>query len=311
MKSFYDKEDYTFEDIQSLIDNQVEESIYLDFKEFGALQKSEGKKLDISKDVASFANSDGGIIVYGIKELEHKASELSYVDGNIFTKEWLEQIINSSIQRRIEGIMIYPIRYNNDVTKTVYVIKIPFSYDAPHLSKDNRYYKRFNFSSVPMEEYEIRQSYERKRRSKLEIEMLGWELQISTESVEITFIGTIYNSSNVVEPNYKVNVYFAPFNHMLNISYPQSSSSYMDYTNMGSQRMKVSSVARMPIFPNETLTGIRFSMNVQRENVVMAFEELDIEFRVMYPFGEDIYKVDNNRLISSIMNKIKEHDSFE
>src|SRR5690606_323211 len=47
--------------------------------------------------------------------------------------------------------------------------KIPFSYNAPHISKDNRYYKRYNFSSVPMEEYEVRQSYNRKEATLLQI----------------------------------------------------------------------------------------------------------------------------------------------
>ena len=90
MKSFYDKDDYTTEDILSLITNEVEESIYLDFKECRALDKSDSVKRDISKDVSSFANSDGGMIIYGIKEENHKASSLSFIDGNVYTKEWLE-----------------------------------------------------------------------------------------------------------------------------------------------------------------------------------------------------------------------------
>ncbi|MDN3669776.1 ATP-binding protein [Echinicola jeungdonensis] len=112
MKSFYDKEDYKISDIQSLIDNEVEESIYLDFKASDALGKTDGKKKEISKDVASFANSDGGIIIYGIKEENHKANSFTYIDGNEFTKEWLERVINSSIQRRIDEIKIIPIRQN-------------------------------------------------------------------------------------------------------------------------------------------------------------------------------------------------------
>src|SRR4051812_3819350 len=101
MKSFYDKEDYTIEDIESLIKNEVEESIYLDFKEARSLEKTDNKRKDISKDIASFANSDGGILIYGINEQNNKASSYSFIDGNEFTKEWLEQVINSTIQRHI------------------------------------------------------------------------------------------------------------------------------------------------------------------------------------------------------------------
>ena len=38
----------------------------------------------------------------------------------------------------------------------IYVISIPQSTRAPHMASDKRFYKRFNFESVPMEEYEVR-----------------------------------------------------------------------------------------------------------------------------------------------------------
>ncbi len=104
MKDFYEKTEYSYEDIIGLIENEVEESIYLDFKDAKALDKSDNKKKDISKDVSSFANSDGGIIVYGIAEENHKASSVSFINGNEYTKEWLEQIINSSYSKAYSRI---------------------------------------------------------------------------------------------------------------------------------------------------------------------------------------------------------------
>ncbi|MFN8349444.1 MAG: ATP-binding protein [Spirosomataceae bacterium] len=128
------------------------------------IEKNDGKRKDIiSKDVASFANSDGGIIIYGIKEENHKAHSTTFINGNEFTKEWLEQVINSTIQRHIPDVKIYPIREAGRIEKTIYIVKIPKSLEAPHISKDQRFYKRFNFMSVPMEEYEIRQLYGRTR----------------------------------------------------------------------------------------------------------------------------------------------------
>ena len=209
MKSFYDKEDYNIEDLQSLIDNQVEESIYLDFKSAGSLEKSDKKRIELSKDVASFANSDGGIIIYGIKEVNNEASEFSFIDGNEYTKEWIEQVINSYVQRRITGIRIFPLRVDGDIKKSIYVVKIPYSYDAPHLSKDNR----SNFMSVPMEEYEIRQSYGRKDNTELVDDLL---IQIGSSSVvgssylktlHMAFIFQVSNISNSIENMYKVEVH--------------------------------------------------------------------------------------------------------
>ena len=62
----------TLDKISSLIDEKVEENLHLDYKAAAALGKTDGKKNEISKDVSSFANSDGGILIYGIKEYDEK-----------------------------------------------------------------------------------------------------------------------------------------------------------------------------------------------------------------------------------------------
>ena len=51
--------------------------IYISRRRGGALSKDDKKKAEIAKDVSAFANSDGGIILYGIEEQEHKAHALS------------------------------------------------------------------------------------------------------------------------------------------------------------------------------------------------------------------------------------------
>jgi phosphate/sulfate permease len=52
---FFDKENYNIDDIISLIDNEAEESVHLDFKAAGSLSKDDRKKLEIAKDVSAFA----------------------------------------------------------------------------------------------------------------------------------------------------------------------------------------------------------------------------------------------------------------
>ena len=80
MKELLDKENITEEDIRQLIYLKVEESIQLDFKQAESLGKNDKKKLEIAKDVSAFANSAGGYIVYGIKENNHVADTLSFID---------------------------------------------------------------------------------------------------------------------------------------------------------------------------------------------------------------------------------------
>ena len=105
MKDFFEKEEYTERDILSLIEGRVEESINLDFKSSDSIGSEPSKKKELSKDISSFANSAGGVIIYGIQENNHVAESLSFIDGNIFTKEWIEQVIHSNIQRKIDGIL--------------------------------------------------------------------------------------------------------------------------------------------------------------------------------------------------------------
>ncbi|WP_342644895.1 ATP-binding protein [Mucilaginibacter sp. CSA2-8R] len=143
--------------LTNLINNKIEENLNLDYKAAGALQRNDLKTKEISKDVSAFANSAGGVIVYGLKEdslNKHLASEIDPIDRKTISKEWLEQIIQNSIQPRITGVIIHPIEIF-DENRVVYVVEIPKGTTA-HQAIDRKYYKRFNFSSEPMHDYEIK-----------------------------------------------------------------------------------------------------------------------------------------------------------
>lgn len=166
----------TENDLLALIGNAVEESLYLEYKGAGSLINDESKKSEISKDVSAFANSGGGKIVYGIEEDKSKKhtvpKSIEGIDPAEISKEWLESVINSRIQQRIDGIIIDPIPLGNtDPGKFVYVVSIPASYNAPHQAYDKRYYKRFNFQSVPMVDYEIRDVRNRVREPQVTFEI--------------------------------------------------------------------------------------------------------------------------------------------
>lgn len=150
-------------DLLALIQNQVQESLELDYKACASLSNSEGRKNEISKDVSSFANSAGGTIVYGMIENGHIPVQIDCgFDPSAVTKEWIEQVINSRIQRRIDGIVINPVSLTTtNPGHVAYAISIPQSDRAPHMASDNKFYKRFNFQSVPMEEYEVRDTSRR------------------------------------------------------------------------------------------------------------------------------------------------------
>ncbi len=161
--------------LSNLITNEVEENLNLEYKGAESLGKSDGKKKEISKDVSAFANSDGGIILYGMKEFDdlpkrHLPEKIDVINRIEYSKEWLEQIVNSNIYPRISNILIKPIRIGQDSDKVVYAIEIPKSSTA-HQSNDKRYYKRFNFESVAMYDYEIKDILNRSQNPIIDIEL--------------------------------------------------------------------------------------------------------------------------------------------
>jgi len=152
---------WNLEKIQQYIDDGIEENIHLDYKGAGSISKKKDKKTEISKDVSAFANSDGGVIIYGVKEFDdlkknHLPEMIDPIDGKEYSKEWLEQIINSTISPKIHNIIITPIQIGEkENNQVVYVVEIPKSNTA-HQMNDKRYYRRYNFQSIAMEDWEIK-----------------------------------------------------------------------------------------------------------------------------------------------------------
>ncbi len=175
--------DWTERDLLELCRNQEEESLNLEFKESAALSLDVGEQRErvtseLSKDVSAMANSDGGIIIYGIKEKQtpgkprHGLADSidAGVDPNVITKERLENVLTSNIRPTVDGLQIKAVPLNtHNPGRIAYVISIPQSLRAPHQARDKRFYKRFNFKAEPMEEYEVRSLYFRTLAPDLEL----------------------------------------------------------------------------------------------------------------------------------------------
>ncbi|MBN2501735.1 MAG: ATP-binding protein, partial [Anaerolineales bacterium] len=171
--------------LQQYITDEIEENLNLDYKAAGALSKNDNKKTEITKDVSAMANSAGGIIIYGIKEYQEKAKKylpesIDPINRNDISKEWLEQIINN-IQPKISGIIIHPVKLDLGDDTVAYVVEIPQSTTA-HQAQDKKYYKRFNFSSEPMDDYEIRDIINRAVKPDIEVEIKPKYLRLTKDN---------------------------------------------------------------------------------------------------------------------------------
>ena len=158
-------------DLSNYIDNKIEENLNLDQKAAGALESTDSKKTEISKDISAMANADGGIIIYGIQEYKekpkkHLPEKITPIDRTLYSKEWLEQVIQSNIRPKIDNLIIHPIKLSSNDTHVAYVVEITKSTTA-HQAKDKKYYKRHNFESVPMDDYEIKDIMGRSKNPKI------------------------------------------------------------------------------------------------------------------------------------------------
>lgn len=161
-------EDWDESNLQALIRNHTQESLHLDYKASGALRNTDINKNEISKDVSAFANSDGGKIIYGIEEQNHLPIRIDSGVASTGKREWLEQVINSRIEPRIHDVKIKQIDLTSNQNRAVFAVQIPASFTA-HQAHDRRYYRRYNFQSIQMHDYEVKMVINRYREPVLKL----------------------------------------------------------------------------------------------------------------------------------------------
>jgi len=145
-----------FLDIQKLKDAKIEESEILDYKE----QMISDDKL--IKHVTAFSNTRGGNLIFGIKESGRGGYPVA-IPGieDTVNLERLEQIILSNIRPRI-GVQFRKIDLPNK-DRLILIIRIPEGQNCPYYdTRSHRYYKRYNFEAIPMDEIEIESQYQKR-----------------------------------------------------------------------------------------------------------------------------------------------------
>lgn len=156
-----DFSDIDYEDILFLKDNQIEESDILDYKRDYS-HANERNVNNVIKEVASFSNSSGGFLIYGIEESGSAGYPLEIVgiDGD-FNHESLEQSIISNIRPRISvKIKKIPIP---ETDKCILIVYVPEGNNQPYYNnKTNKYHKRYNFEAKEMDEHEIDALYQKR-----------------------------------------------------------------------------------------------------------------------------------------------------
>ncbi|GAB4393083.1 MAG: hypothetical protein Tsb005_09850 [Gammaproteobacteria bacterium] len=148
--------DKTFNNLVGIINNNdianlrnYEENGMLDYKEGAPLLGDDKNKEEFAADVVSFANTAGGILIYGIREKNGVPEEIvpfsvdDLQKGIDTLKLKIDQILKSKITPELYGCKIESI---NQGEKFVLIIKISKSFNAPHAvvksSGECRFYGR-------------------------------------------------------------------------------------------------------------------------------------------------------------------------
>jgi hypothetical protein len=164
-------EQITENHLQALVDNKVLEWRTIEYKAaLHDLEKPEDR-MEFLADVSSFANADGGDLVYGIEEKAGvpvrlagvRASDysvyvpLSEVDG---LKRRMEALLSTGISPRLPGLAIKEICLTDE--KVALVIRVPRSFVLPHMvvaNSENRFWCRTNEGKRRMNVDELRTAF--------------------------------------------------------------------------------------------------------------------------------------------------------
>ena len=147
------------QDIQFLVENEQKESVILEYKE--TISGNDRDKKELPKDISAIANTDGGFVIFGIREANGVASEIVGIDkliGKQSVEEWVENVLISNIRPRV-AVKPRIIPISSDEDKVVLVLQVPKSPRRPHMvtaGGRNAYYKRHNYQATYADEHEVR-----------------------------------------------------------------------------------------------------------------------------------------------------------
>jgi len=197
-------DDVEFSDLENFIEQRIPESLTLDYKgdilQTGNLPQAR----EFGKDVSSFTNTAGGWLIYGVATNE--ADEVLPIEENpivgIENQNGLRENIENRILSTVSPKPFMRIKKIDipDTERCCILIYVPQSYNHLHMvvgRRENRFYKRHEFSSVPMNYYEIKSRMdeigqsERQIKSNIETSISKILYQLPRVNNENKFILTV------------------------------------------------------------------------------------------------------------------------
>jgi len=148
----------------ALIKRKAPESDYLDYKEWAGVVDSK----EFSKDISSFANERGGLIVHGVPEEKNDIpipKDLMHcgIDRLDVAPIDLENFLLDTVRPTLPEIDIRILKPAELYPKVLLLVCHPASWARPHMVEgyaQGRYYRRGNYRAVLMKELEVAAAYQ-------------------------------------------------------------------------------------------------------------------------------------------------------
>jgi len=164
-------------EVESMIQSRQEEYLHLDFKTITKPDLSEkSDRQNYAKALSGFANSDGGLIIWGVeaskndRNIDCARGIKPITDAKLFLSR-LNSLCGDSVSPIVEGIQNKLIELSCGSDNGIVATLIPPSDSGPHMAKsgEDRYYKRSGDSFYKMEHFDIEDMFGRRKKPKLEL----------------------------------------------------------------------------------------------------------------------------------------------
>lgn len=169
-------ESLTAAQIRAYITSQQEETLQLEFKTVSSPEiSSRDDKRNLAVALSGFANSAGGLIVWGINARKNSdgidcALSASEIPSVALFGSRLVELTGDAVSPRIDGVLHRVVTEENGSGFAVTLV--PESDAGPHMAKlgEDRYFKRSGSSFYRMEHFDIADMFGRRRRARLRVE---------------------------------------------------------------------------------------------------------------------------------------------
>jgi len=305
-----DISNWKFEDIEQYLLSNNQESLYQDFKESRALLNwNDEHKKELAKDVSSFANTGGGLLIYGAKEKDYKFERFD--DGLPVKDAWherVQQVLDSPayLHRKIEGLVIHKVDNPVKQEMVFLLIYIPKSFYPIMHNKTHMFWKRTNNGILPMEGFEVEDVWNRRQYPSLELLTPLWKKTISGgDAREYTMDVVLRNDGLIRIHDWKVVCYF-PYGYLFPLGLKKKRMEAegrfgLDYEKKEANGLKfhvLQTLGESVLFPEEEVITLQIKYYLNDER----FDKIGGKFFEIIVYADDITPIKKQFLLKDFQD---------